>query len=432
LTGTDENAKKNEEAAEKAGYDDIQKYVDDMSEIWRTTWKDVGIDFDDFIRTSQDPHRKVTERFWKVVAEKGDIYKGKYEGLYCIGCESFKVESDLVDGKCPDHNRVPEIVEEENYFFRASKYREKLLEHIKKNPQFIQPDERRNEVVNYIKDHLEDFSISRQNMKWGIRVPGDDKHTIYVWFDALLNYLTASGYASDEKQFAKWWPADLHIVGKDIIKFHCAFWPAMLLSAGLPLPKQVFAHGFFTIDGQKMSKSLGNVVDPVELSKKYGFDAVRYFLLREIPSGGDGDFSLDRLTERYNKELGNDLGNLLSRVGKMVEEYADGKVKTGSVSQYDGLVQEIHADTESFAFDKALTKIWTIIADANKYVDAEKPWVLAKDNPEKLPEVLGHLVAVIQLVGTLLTPYLPETSTKIEEQFGGKTISKGDILFPRL
>lgn len=431
LTGTDENAQKNVEAAEKAGESDVQAYVDRMSQKWRTTWESLDIQFDDFIRTTEDRHKKGVEQFWRAVKESGDIYKGTYEGLYCTGCEEYKAKTDLADGKCPLHNREPEVIKEENYFFRTSRYKDTLLDHIEKHPNFIQPVERRNEVIKYVQDHFDDLSISRQSQKWGIPVPDDPTQVIYVWFDALLNYMTAVGYGSDQSLFSKHWPPDLHIVGKDIIKFHCALWPAMLLSAGVELPEQVFAHGFFTIDGQKMSKSLGNVVDPVELSKKYGFDAVRYFLLREIPSGGDGDFSTARLEERYNTELGNDLGNLVSRVAKLVED-AGGQVTATPLPEYDEAVAKIHANTEGLAFDQALVNIWKIVAEANQYVDAQKPWELAKTNPEKLPEVLGRLVAVIQLLGELLTPYLPETAKKIQEQFGGERITKGEILFPRI
>lgn len=431
LTGTDENSQKNVEAAEKVGQD-VQAYIDGMAQTWKDTWNDFGVEYDDFIRTTEDRHKKGVLKFWEAVNANGDIYKGKYVGLYCIGCESYKTESELEDGKCILHNREPEKIEEENYFFAASKYRDQLLAHIEANPDFIQPESRRNEVVNYIKDHFEDISISRSSLKWGIEVPNDPGNVIYVWFDALLNYMTAVGYGWDDEKFDKYWPADLHLVGKDIIKFHCALWPAMLLAAKLPLPKQVFAHGFFTIDGQKISKSLGNAIDPNELAQKYSKDTLRYFLLREIPFGGDGDFSFDRLEQRYTSELANDLGNLASRVSNMVAKYAEGKVEAPSLEHEQEITLEVTAHTEKLEFDKALARIWQVVNDANKLVDSEKPWELAKTDQDRLVQVLGTLVAQIRLVTSLLKPYLPEAAEKLDKAFNADTISKVEPLFPRL
>lgn len=312
-TGVDENSQKTIVATETAN-ENVDKYLDKMAGLWQSTWDSLEISYDFFIRTTSEAHRKAVYELIERVDKSGDLYKGMYEGFYCVGCESFKREDELVDGLCPLHNKKPEWIKEENYFFRLSKYQDKLLSHIKQNPNFVQPKSRRNEVISFIEQGLQDFSVSRSTQKWGIPWPGEDNQVVYVWFDALVNYLTAAGFP--EESYKKIWPAELHIVGKDIIKFHCIYWPAMLLSAGIELPKEVFAHGFFTIDGQKISKSLGNSINPLELTAKNGNDALRYYLFSEIPFGEDGEFSRERFDLVYTTDLANDLGNLIQRVAR--------------------------------------------------------------------------------------------------------------------
>jgi len=428
LTGTDENSQKNLEAAEKRGFTDLKKYLDEMAATWQTAWDTLGLTHDDFIRTTESRHRAGIKKFFDAVNKKGDIYKGNYEGFYCDGCEAFITESDLVDGKCPVHNKAPRLIAEENYFFRLTNYRDALLEYIEKNPEFIQPLSRRNEIVSYIKDFMKDVSISRQKKTahCGIEFPLDADQVIYVWFDALINYLSAIGYGSDEKLFKKWWPMDLHIVGKDILKFHAALWPAMLMSAGLPLPKTVFAHGFFTVNGEKMSKSLGNVVDPVELVTLYPLDAVRYFLLSEIKFGEDGDFSLTRLKERYESEIANALGNLVHRALSMTEQYAGGLVPQGSAAA-EGLdplceidIWRTYSDhMEAYRFQEAVGSVWGVIRSANQFIEQEKPWALFKENKQQLlNDVLYNILETLRQVAWLLLPLMPDTAERIWQRLG--------------
>ncbi|MDD4995454.1 MAG: methionine--tRNA ligase [Patescibacteria group bacterium] len=453
LTGTDENSQKNVEAAAKEGEKDIQKFVDRMSAVWQETLDSLGMTHDDFIRTTEPRHKEAVEKFVKTVVDAGDIYQGTYEGWYCGGCEAFVTDSDLIDGKCPIHQKPVQKIKEKNYFFKLTKYRKQLLKHIKDNPDFIQPVSRRNEVVSYIKDFMEDVSITRESMEWGIKMPGDSKSVIYVWFDALINYISAIGYFNDQKKFKKYWPADVHIVGKDIIKFHCALWPAMLMSAGLELPKRIFAHGFFTVEGQKISKSLGNAVDPVELANKYGVEALRYYLLREITFGEDGVFSISRLEERYNNDLANELGNLLQRTLAMTEKYVDSKVPELAAEKIENWPLIIQA-MEKLNFSEALDETWEVVREANRFIDREQPWQLAKINSERLAAVLYILLETLRNVGWMLLAVMPQTAEKIWTQLGldpakekskkfetaikwgglksGTAIKKAESLFPRL
>jgi len=489
LTGTDENSQKSLEAANKAGETDLQAYLDKMAEVWKTTWKELGITNDDFIRTTEPRHIKAVERFWKAVEKTGDIYKSKYTGQYCGGCEAFKTQQDLVDGKCPLHpNRELQTIEEENYFFRATAYREALLKLFEEHSDFVQPVSRLNEIRNYVKDEMTDFSISREAKKLacGIQVPGDETQRIYVWFDALINYLTAAGYGTDEEALKHWWPADAHLVGKDIIKFHCALWPAMLMSAaksdaalcdtkGNPLlPSHVFVNGFFTVDGVKISKSLGNAIDPLELKKEYPFDAIRYFLLREIAFGEDGDFSRTRLAERYTSDLGNTLGNLVNRVVNMSRKYFGSKVPfiegrdvvdvaTEARANWDEASlkttwQEVEDSLLVARFDVILEKIWNgdgwSLTKANKFVEETKPFQLAKTDMEATAAVLYVLLESCRQFAWMIEPIMPETAAKIIKQLGqepeeeqlknvetlkkwgglkpGSALPEPEILFPRL
>lgn len=431
LTGTDENSLKNVEAAHQHGHTDIQTYLDMQSEVWKKTWADLDISNTDFIRTTEERHKKGVYDFFDRVYKKGDIYKGTYQGLYCKGCEAFVRESDLVDGLCPFHKKKPEVIEEENYFFRSSGYRDELLAYIEKNPEFIQPVNRRNEIINYIRDHFEDVSISREKVEWGISLPIDQAHVIYVWFDALINYLTGVGYGWDEKLFNTYWPADVHIVGKDIIKFHCALWPAMLLSAGLPLPKRIFAHGFFTIDGNRIGKSLGNAIDPVELAKKYGLEVLRYFLLREIPFGGDGDFSEKRLQERYESDLAKGIGNFVSRVLTLAEKVSD--LEKGNDSSYEQEAKEVVSQMqerwkqgfEGYALHESLDALFDLVSWGDRFIEKTKPWALVKEGSQEARQIIGILVELVRQVSILLYPFMPHTATEIYARLG---FHKEDLL----
>ena len=423
LTGTDENSLKNVEAAEKSGMGEkISEYLDAQSAIWKQTWKELGMSHDDFIRTTEDRHHIGVTKFIQLVQHNGDIYKGTYVGYYCVGCEEFVRKTDVINGVCPIHKKPLKEISEDNYFFAVSKYRQKLLDHIGLHPDFIQPETKKNEVVNFITHHMEDFSVSRQNSRYGIPFPGDSTHVVYVWFDALINYLTGIGYGANEELFEKFWPAEMHIVGKEIIKFHCAYWPAMLMSAGLPLPKKVFAHGHFTINGEKISKSLGNAIDPLDIAKKYGIDGLRYFLAREIPFGADGDFSFSRLEERYMADLAKGLGNFTSRVATMAAKEYDASTPVAHDSDVVKAIEQAWNDwtaaMEGYSPEHALNALWNLISFGDKYIEHQKPWALSKDDQKRYTIVIRSLVEVLRHISVMVSPFMPVTAEKIWSQLG--------------
>lgn len=455
LTGVDEHGAK---MAETAAQNDLepQEYCDLTAAKFELAWKELNISNDDFIRTTSERHKAGVRKFLQTLKESESIYEGKYQGYYCQGCEAFIAEKDLVDGKCPDHGTEPQFIEEENYFFNLKKYLPQVEELIDSGELRILPERKRKEVLGLFKQDIGDFSVSRQNLKWGISLPWDETQVAYVWADALTNYITALGYGSDDDlKLRKFWPADVHIVGKDIIKFHCVFWPAMLLAAGLPLPKAVYAHGFFTVDGQKMGKSMGNVIDPLELIREFGMDATRYLLLSQFPFGNDGDIKYGEFAIQYNSDLANGIGNLASRVLSMAEKYFDGIVPEAS----EGLKAEVEAAWSKYeeAMDNltihdALAAIKELNVAADGYVEKNKPWELAKTDPEKLSGVIYSLLEVLRHLALMLYPVMPDTAARILAALGkedftnfalhdlrswggllsGAKVAKIEALFPRL
>ncbi len=428
LTGTDEHGQKVAQAAAEKN-ESPQAWVDEMVPRFTDTWKLLNISNDDFIRTTQNRHTSVAQLFIEKLQKSGDVYLGSYEGWYCIHDESFLLSSQLAEGACPDCGRPVEWVKEENYFFRLSKYADAVLRHIEENPGFVQPEVRRNEVVSFIRSGLTDQSISRTSFTWGIPLPFDAKHVMYVWFDALLNYISAIDYGTDQARFDRTWPADWHLVGKEILRFHAIIWPAMLMAAGLPLPEHVFAHGWLTVEGQKMSKSLGNVVRPADLVDEFGLDAYRYYFLREFSFGLDGNFSRRTMLKRYNAELANDLGNLESRVLTMVEKYREGFVpEPGAPGAEENRLREgaeslfktLEDRMESLAFNEALAEIWEYIHAINRYVDVSAPWALAKEKGKEadLDRVLYNSLEGLRLVSIFISPFMPDAAAKIYERVG--------------
>ncbi|MFE7064883.1 methionine--tRNA ligase [Sutcliffiella sp. NPDC057660] len=474
LTGTDEHGQKIQRKAEEKGVT-CQAYVDDIVSGIKDLWNKLDISYDDFIRTTESRHKDVVEKIFKQLLDQGDIYLDEYEGWYSVPDETYYREHQLVDpvmengkvvgGKSPDSGHPVELVREQSYFFRMGKYVDRLLQYYEENPGFIQPESRKNEMVNnFIKPGLEDLAVSRTSFDWGVKVPGDPKHVIYVWIDALSNYITALGYGTEnDEKYLKYWPADVHLVGKEIVRFHTIYWPIMLMALDMPLPKKVFAHGWLLMKDGKMSKSKGNVVDPVTLIDRYGLDALRYYLLREVPFGSDGVFTPEGFVERVNFDLANDLGNLLNRTVAMIDKYFNGGIPVykGNVTDFDqplsALAQEtvVHYEEamENMEFSVALSTIWQLVSRTNKYIDETAPWVLAKseETKEELASVMGHLTESLRYIGILLKPFLTKTPGKIFEQLGineslasleslqsfgiipeGTQTKKADPIFPRL
>lgn len=463
LTGSDEHGQKIERKAKENGITPIA-YVDKIVASFQLLWKKLNISNDDFIRTTEERHRKVVQAIFQKIYDQGDIYKSAYEGWYCTPCETFWMERQLVDGKCPDCKRPVEVLKEESYFFRMGKYQDRLLAFIMDHPDFIQPVTRRNEMINFIKGGLEDLCVSRTTFDWGIPVPFDSKHVVYVWFDALVNYITAAGYLDDRQKYEKYWPADLHLVGKEIVRFHSIIWPTILMALGEPLPLQVYGHGWLIVEGDKMSKSKGNVVDPLALIEEFGPDAIRYFLLREINLGLDGNFSRQALINRINADLANDLGNLLHRTLTMIGRFNSGVIHApadkASVDEELVLlcretVAKYQESMDKLDITTALKTIWILISRTNKYIDETAPWALAKksDQAGRLDTVLYNLAETLRIVAILLLPAMPTTADKIWAQLGiavklsdvrlsddglfgglavGTKVNKPEQIFPRI
>ena len=473
LTGTDEHGEKIEEATIKAGYEKghEKEFVDSIVPKFRTLWEDLDVEFDHFVRTTDTTHEKSVQKLLEIMKEKGDIYKGMYKGWFCTPCETFWADAQVENETCPDCKRPLERIEEPNYFFKLSKYQKWLIEYIKKNENFIKPLNRQNEVLSFLKNPLQDLCISRpkDRMSWGIELPFDKDFVTYVWFDALVNYISGVGFLDDKKTFNKLWPADFHVIGKDIIRHHAVYWPIMLHSAGLKMPKTVFAHGWWTIKGEKMSKSKGNIVDPRTMIGSYGVDAFRYFLLREVTFGLDGTFSEDAFILRFNSDLANDLGNLVNRTLTMVTKYFDGKIPAAKGKDFDENLLRLNKDIEkealslkkillekmfSLDFSSALSSIWSLVNKANKYIEEAKPWEYSKKNDTKSIElIIKDLLEALRIIAIAVYPFMPSSADKIYKQLGlqekienaslslldkwnvlkpGTKINKDKPLFPRI
>jgi methionyl-tRNA synthetase len=459
LMGNDEHSQNVYKRARESGLDPLN-YCDQMDREFRDVWARLDISFDDFIRTTEERHHRGVNEMVRRIAARGDLYDGFYEGPYCVSCEAFKNEKDLIEGRCPVHGTEPERIRERNHFFRLSRYRTALLEHFERHPEFVQPDVRRNEMLRLLEGGLEDISVSRAGQSWGIPLVGDSTSVVYVWFDALVNYLSAIGFGGDDEAFARWWPADLHVIGKDITRFHTVVWPAMLMSAGLPLPLQVFGHGFVSFKGLKMSKSLGTVLDPLEAAERFGPDPLRLYLVKEIPYGQDGDFSWERFEERYNADLANNLGNLVNRVAAMCDKYYGGQLPaavetSGRLAETaESTVARYRRAMDTLALHEGAAAIFDLVDATNQYIAETRPWSLARQNggAARLAEVLGGAAEAVRLIGVMLLPVMPASGREILRRVGevrepaalrldvdavwsaggARRIAKADPLWPRL
>lgn len=463
LTGSDEHGQKIERSAAANQQSPIE-YVDHIVASFKNLWSKLDVQYDDFIRTTEERHKRVVQEIFTKLYQQGDIYKSSYTGKYCTPCETFFTDYQLVDGKCPDCGRDVEVLEEESYFFKMSKYADRWLKYVEEHPEFIQPSSRRNEMISFVNQGLEDLCVSRTTFDWGIKVPFDEKHVVYVWMDALTNYISALGYNSEnDALYQKYWPANVHLVGKDIVRFHTIIWPIMLMALELPLPCKVMGHGWLLLEGGKMSKSKGNVVDPLVLIDKYGVDAVRYYLLRELPFGSDGYYSEESLAKRINIDLANDYGNLLSRTATMTVKYQQGVLQqTRPEGELDEELinlaletpQVVAAAMERLEISTALAAIWKLVGRANKYLEETSPWSVAKDasQGERLNTILYNVLEVMRFATVMITPFMPNTAAKVWPQLGiadqpklhtwesltwgqisaGTVVQKGDVLFPRI